>query len=159
MFVDIFNLEETRFVSGVNTNFLNLFICNLRRNGKSEFSVFSFEVPRHRQNKSSVLNLDAGDNQGEPAFLAEIMRQLHHVELIRAASSLANQSEERLEAPVSDFQSLLCNVSAESFVVRAVFADMVITLVTEILTFSKVVLPNGVESFIVKVLREPAESS
>ena len=35
---------------------------------------------------------------------------------------------------------------------------MVITLVTEILTFSEVVLPDRVKSFVVEVFREPAKS-
>ena len=84
---------------------------------------------------------------------------MHHIELIRAGFSFAHQSKERLETPVSDFQSLLCNLSTESFVVRAVLADMVITLVMEILTFSKVVLPDGVKSLVIEVFREPAKSS
>ena len=34
---------------------------------------------------------------------------------------------------------------------------MVITLVTEILTFSEVILPDGIQSFVIEIFREPAK--
>ena len=54
---------------------------------------------------------------------------------------------------------MLCNLSTESFVVRTVLADMVITFIAEILTFGEVILSDGVKCFVIEIFREPAKSS
>ena len=71
--------------------------------------------------------------------------------MIRTFFNFFHKSKERLKAAVSNFESLLCNVSVKNFVVLAFLADVVIALVTEILMFSKIILPYAVDCFIVEI--------
>jgi hypothetical protein len=63
-----------------------------------------------------------------------------------------DEVEERLEAAVSYFQSLLRYASLKQSVVFVFLADMVVLLIVEELLLLEIVLPDVVKSYIVQIV-------
>lgn len=73
--------------------------------------------------------------------------------------ALFTSAKKGLKAAVNYFQSLLCYFSAQSLIVFAILAYMVIILVTKIFTLGKVILPDTIQGFIKQVFGKPAKST
>jgi hypothetical protein len=82
-----------------------------------------------------------------------------HLLLIRSRSNCLNQSIEAAKRSIYYLQCLLCNVGIENLIVLIVFAQMVGRLIAQVLMFLKVVLSNGVKTYVIKVLTQSTQLS